>query len=45
MSDYDSNDGILFTVETRGYVYEPEYTEEELLQRRNGLLRRNTQES
>ncbi len=32
MSDYDSNDEMLFTVETRGYLYEPEKTEEELLQ-------------
>ncbi len=30
MSDYDSNDKMLFTVETREYLYEPEYTEEHL---------------
>ncbi len=32
MIDYDSNDEKLFTVEISGYLYEPEYTEEELLQ-------------
>ncbi len=32
MSDYDSNNETPFTVETRGHLYEPEYTEEELLQ-------------
>ncbi len=30
MSDYDSNDEMLFTVETRGYLYEPDYTKEKL---------------
>ncbi len=29
MSDYDSNNEMPFTVETRGYLYESEYTEED----------------
>ena len=32
MSDYDSDEEMPFTVGTRGYLYEPEYTKEELLQ-------------
>ena len=32
-SDYDRNDKMPFIVETRGYFHEPEYAEEELLQR------------
>lgn len=31
MSDFDSNNKIPFIVETKGYHYEPECTEEELL--------------
>ncbi len=33
MSDYDSDNEMPFTVDMRGYYYEAEYTEEELLQR------------
>ena len=33
MSDYDSDDDMPFTLETRGDLNEPEDTEEELLQR------------
>lgn len=44
MSNYDSNnDEVLLTVETRGYLHEPEDTEEELLQmetERAGRVRR-----
>ena len=33
MRDDDSDDDMLFILETRGDLYEPEYTEEELFQR------------
>ncbi len=32
MTDYDSSDEMLFTVETRGHLYELEFTEEDVLQ-------------
>ncbi len=45
MSDYDSDDDLPFTVDTRGYFCEPEYTEEELLQKKMGWADRERGET
>lgn len=47
MSDYDtdSDDDLPFPLLTRGYLYEPEYTEEELLQRETEREERERRET
>lgn len=45
MSDYDSDDEVPFTLEPRGYLYEPEFTEEELLQMETRQAERDREET